>query len=193
MDKAVGNNLFHQGNEAQNISRRGFLIGSAAIAASMLSPITYAQFQFFALRLVRRSGWAELMGRNQCVIDDLYHSEPTFPISDLGTKLCNALELPFRNNIMEISSLPEGDYEGFVRTDGPRGWRIELKGTGSRNNIQLHIGNRPDDTIGCILPGTGNTTDTQCNIGGSGNAMKSLRDVYADTTNKRPIILRIQS
>jgi hypothetical protein len=173
--------------------RRGFLIGCVAIAATMLSPMTYAQFQPFALRLVRRTGWAELMGRNQCVIDDLYHSEPSFPISDLGTKLSNALELPFRNNIAEISSLPGGDYEGFVRTDGPRGWRIELKGTGSRNNIQLHVGNRPDNTIGCILPGTGNSTDTQCNIGGSVEAMKSLRDAYADATNKRPIVLRIEN
>lgn len=57
----------------------------------------------------------------------------------------------------------------------------------------MHIGNRPDDTIGCILLGTGDSTDSRCNIAGSAAAMQKLKDAYADTTNKRLVVLRIQS
>lgn len=172
--------------------RRTVLCG--LVAATFSSPsLVIAQFTPFALRLVRRTGWEELMGRNKCVIGDLYHSDPSFPISDLGTKLCNVLELPYRNNINEISAIPAGQYEGFIRTDGSRGWRIELKGTGSREHIQLHVGNRPKDTIGCLLPGTGDASDASCTIAGSKAAIQTIRDSYADSTNKRPVVLSVQA
>lgn len=162
------------------------LSGSIALSASaqLLQP--------FALRLVRRTGWQQLMLKNQCVIGDLYMTTTVFPISDPGTKLANALELPYRNDLKDISSIPAGDYPGSVRTDGPRGWRIELRGTGDRQNIQVHIGNRPDNTIGCILVGTGNSTDSTCSIAGSAAAMQKLKDAYADATNRRSIVLRVQ-
>src|SRR5271166_3801664 len=80
------------------------------------------------LRLVRRTGWEELMGRNQCIISDLFVTASGFPRSDRGRHICNGLELPWRGNNNEISSIPAGLYEGFVRTDGLRGWRIELIG-----------------------------------------------------------------
>jgi len=132
------------------------------------------------------------MGKNKCVIGDLFRSDPTFPTADLGVKLSNALELPWRNNIKDISAIPEGEYRGSIRTDGDRGWRIELKGTGARENIQVHIGNKPDNTVGCILPGTGDSTDASCFVSGSAEAMKRLREAYGND-NKRPVFLRVQS
>lgn len=132
------------------------------------------------------------MGRNQCVIGDLYLTTPSFPISDPGTKISNTLELAYRNNLNQISSIPAGGYEGFVRTDGPRGWRIELTGTGDRKNIQLHVGNRPGDTIGCILPGTGESSDATCAILGSQVAMTKLRSVVGENVSTR-IALLVQS
>lgn len=171
------------------MKRRSVLAGTAA----MLSLPAFSQLQPLALRLVRRTGWQELMGKNQCVIGDMYLTTTAFPVSDPGTKLANALELAYRGNLAEISAIPPGDYSGFVRTDGGLGWRVELKGTAPRENVQIHIGNRTADTVGCILLGTGNSTDAQCNVAGSAAAMDKLKAAYADASNKRPVVLRIQA
>lgn len=174
------------------ISRRVVLCGlvTGLICNSMVSKIWASISTPLALRLVRRTGWEELMGRNSCIVSSLYVTTPYFPVSDQGTRICQALELAYRNDINEISAVPKGDYTGFVRTDGPRGWRIELQGTGERRNIQIHVGNRPKDTIGCILPGTGDSTDAQCVIAGSKEAMNLIRASYGES-NTRPVVLRI--
>ncbi len=175
------------------LSRRAVLccIVIGLISNGMATMVWPSILTPFALRLVRRTGWEELMGKNSCIVSSLFASVPHFPISDPGTKICQALELAYRNNINEISAVPKGDYSGFVRTDGPRGWRIELEGTGTRKNIQIHLGNRPKDTIGCILPGTGDSTDAQCLIAGSKQAMDQIRAAYGESNN-RPVVLRIE-
>lgn len=172
------------------MSRRSFITASTATLLCLTLFPAAAQVKPIALRLVRRTGWEELMGRNQCVIGELFLTDPSFPLADLGTKISNALELAYRNNLSQISSIPQGDYQGFIRTDGPRGWRIELTGTGSRSNIQLHVGNRPANSIGCILPGTGNSTDSQCQIEGSKQAMDALQAAVG-TNEQAIIVLRI--
>jgi hypothetical protein len=172
------------------MDRRDFLRGAVVLGACVYEPgAALAQFQPLYLRLVRRTGWEQLMGRNKCVIGDLYVSAAGFPLTDFGRKLCTALELAYRNNLNAISSVPAGDYEGFVRTDGK--WRIELKGTAERKNIQIHIGNRPAETMGCILPGMGESTDASCFVADSGTAMKLLKAEFG-TAPQRPIGLRIQ-
>jgi hypothetical protein len=131
------------------------------------------------------------MGRNQCIISDLYQSTPAFPMSDPGTKLCNALELAWRNNLSDISAIPPGEYPGRVLTGGTLGWRIALSGTGERTLVRIHVGNSPVNSIGCILPGTGDSTDTQCRIGGSEAALKAIRAAFG-SDNNRPVVLRIE-
>ena len=76
------------------------------------------QNQPIGLRLVRRVGWQEQMGKNRCVVGDLYRSSPDFPSTTLGSKLCTALEFAYRNAANEFGPIPRGDYEGFVRSDG---------------------------------------------------------------------------
>ena len=39
-----------------------------------------------------------------------------------------------------------------VRSDGPKGWRLELQNTGHRSNIQIHRAHRTMAIQGCILP-----------------------------------------
>lgn len=169
-----------------NPTRRTFCLLPAALSA--MRP-AIAQSQPIALRLVRRTGWEELMGRNQCVIGNLYLTDATFPVSDVGSNLCNALELAYRNNMADVSAVPPGAYGGFVRTDGPRGWRIELTGTGARSHVQLHVGNRPRDTIGCILPGTGDSTDLSCQIAGSKDALKKLKGIVGSAPGTHVALL----
>jgi Family of unknown function (DUF5675) len=172
-----------------NASRRLVLL---SVPIWIVAPLAFSQIQPSYLRLVRRGGWEEMMGRNKCVIGDLFYSNSMFPISDLGTKICNVLELPYRNNLNDISAVPIGDYEGFVRVDGSRGWRIELKGTKPRENIQMHIGNQPNDSTGCLLPGTGESSDAKCNISDSATGMAKIKSIVGESTNAK-VVLRVQS
>ncbi|OPY91217.1 MAG: hypothetical protein A4E72_00234 [Syntrophus sp. PtaU1.Bin208] len=82
----------------------------------------------------------------------------------VGDQTLRTLEMPDRENAGTNDSatagrIPAGTYQAHVRTDGPLGWRIELEGVPGRTNIQIHVGNTPEDTTGCILPGTTEDVD----------------------------------
>ena len=79
--------------------------------------------------------------------------------------LCYTFERPFLYNNNDTSSIPEGQYEGWLRhTDlkGEKGrkydaWRVQLEDVPGRKYIQLHSGSSPlKSTIGCILLSTTN-------------------------------------
>jgi hypothetical protein len=87
------------------------------------------------------------------------------------------LELPYKNNENNVSSIPAGEYGAFVRTDGKRGWRLELTDTEHRENIQLHKGNRPSEIKGCVLLGT--EVDSKNNfVGHSDKAREKLKEAW---------------
>ena len=77
------------------------------------------------------------------VVCDGHHGEP----------FCVSLELPYKDNQPNISSIPNGVYEG-VRVMSPRfGNTFEVKGGGieGRTHILFHKGNSVADSRGCIL------------------------------------------
>lgn len=87
-----------------------------------------------------------------------------------------SLELPEVGNHTDVSCIPKGTYEATVRTDGSRGWRLELDYP-TRPNVQIHIGNTRDNSRGCIL--VGRTADAEnCTVGNSGGAMAILKDKF---------------
>ena len=63
------------------------------------------------------------------------------------------LERPWAGNAPLLSSIPVGTYNGILRYDHRDQWRIELQGVPGRTNVQMHTGNTPDDTEGCIIIG----------------------------------------
>jgi Family of unknown function (DUF5675) len=67
-----------------------------------------------------------------------------------------------------------GTYFARVRTDGGRGWRLELQGVPNYSNVQLHIGNLARDVEGCFACGTSRSEDI---VTDSAAAMKSLRSL----------------
>jgi Family of unknown function (DUF5675) len=70
-----------------------------------------------------------------------------------GNVIAYALELPWQGNKPLVSSIPDGTYGGILRYDHPDKWRIELTGVPGRTNVQIHTGNTPDDSEGCVLVG----------------------------------------
>lgn len=72
-----------------------------------------------------------------------------------GTRLGVTLEPPWEANQRGISCIPAGTYECRRYQSPKRGYQLfELLNVPGRSNIEIHIGNTPRDTEGCILVGT---------------------------------------
>jgi hypothetical protein len=101
-----------------------------------------------------------------------------------GTIQAYALERPWKGNEPSLSAIPAGTYTGILRYDHSDQWRIQLVGVPKRSNIQIHTGNVPDDTEGCILIGKQMNPDL-CSIKGGTSA-----PAYADL--KKPFMARLR-
>jgi hypothetical protein len=94
-----------------------------------------------------------------------------------GKVTAHILELPWRGNAPFISSIPDGTYGGVLRYDKPDKWRIELTGVPGRAGVQIHTGNTPDDSEGCILVGV-KLGDDLCSVIDSKKAYDALRSAF---------------
>ena len=108
-----------------------------------------------------------------------------------GNITAMTLELPWRDNKQCYSSIPEGKYGAIIRYDKQRDdfFTIELTGTEPRSGIQIHVGNYPDNSIGCILVGLSAKFHLQ-EIGRSKEAIENLKKLFygSDTPNSTPDI-----
>jgi hypothetical protein len=91
---------------------------------------------------------------------------------------CYVLELRTDNNAPYVSSIPAGTYPVKIRIDGTLGWRLELQNVPNRENVQIHVGNFPRNTVGCLLPGK-NARPNECAVLNSAEAMNELRTRFA--------------
>lgn len=91
--------------------------------------------------------------------------------------ICYTMELPYRENIDDISSIPKGKYKAFVRTDKKLGWRIELVNVPNREHIQIHLGNYTSDITGCTLIGKTIKTDN-CTVGQGKDAITEVEKLF---------------
>ena len=103
-----------------------------------------------------------------------------------GTQLCYTLERPDLNNQKVISRIPMGGYPGHLRYDHKDAWRIQLDKVPGRDNVQIHIGNWPFQTEGCILVGTKVNPDA-CTLTGSADAYDKLRVALYGSANPRSV------
>lgn len=76
-------------------------------------------------------------------------------------RLCYSYELPWQvyesgalkgRSKNDVSRIKIGTYNLKPRSDGPKGWRLELQNTGHRSNIQIHRAHPSMLIQGCILP-----------------------------------------
>jgi hypothetical protein len=101
-----------------------------------------------------------------------------------GTIKAYTLEKPWRGNAPLISAIPGGRYSAILRYDHSDQWRIELKDVPDRTNVQIHTGNVPDNSEGCILIGKELGGDL-CSIkaGTSAPAYRDLKNAFYGTPN----------
>jgi hypothetical protein len=144
------------------------------------------------LKIVREKGLPETLQLNDCLPGTMYIVNPDTTLTGAGdVRIGSTLELPWRANQDEISAIPAGSYSGHVREDGDKGWRIELDSVKGRTNVQIHLGNWPKDSIGCILLGTSISDKQACFVTKSADSMQKLRDLYASPNHTRPIRITV--
>ena len=80
-----------------------------------------------------------------------------------GEKMCDTLELPYKDNQRSISCIPAGEYSArlrYPRESGSRDYlHILVKDVPNRDYILFHRGNTAKDSRGCILVGLGSQQD----------------------------------
>jgi len=71
-----------------------------------------------------------------------------------GRMISLSLEPPKYGNTSDFSCIPSDSYKYIKRYSNKHNYEIiELSNVYKRSYIQIHLGNRPDQTSGCILPG----------------------------------------
>lgn len=69
------------------------------------------------------------------------------------TELCKTIELPWRDNLQQVSCIPEGKYKLTKRYSSRFKWHFEVKDVRSRKYILFHCANDAEKELqGCIAP-----------------------------------------
>jgi Family of unknown function (DUF5675) len=145
------------------------------------------------VRIVRDMNLPAVLQIGDCIHGKLYIQDSEHPLTHAGDVLVGeTLELPWKWNTEEISAIPTGSYTGTIREDGDLGWRIAIQNVPKRIDIEIHIGNWPKNSTGCVLLGTNKATNKICTLENSAAALKKLRDLYASPGNKRPVEINIE-
>ena len=80
-----------------------------------------------------------------------------------GERICDTLELPWRDNQRSISCIPAGQYKvrfRYPRESGTRDYlHLLIKDVPNRDYILFHRGNSAKDSRGCVLVGFANQQD----------------------------------
>ena len=86
-------------------------------------------------------------------IDRWYQDDVTLGRLKIEGFQCFTLELTWLGNKRNISCIPEGKYEYFLRQSKKNKTVLQLKDVDNRTYIQIHSGNFTRQVQGCILVG----------------------------------------
>ena len=70
-----------------------------------------------------------------------------------GVKVCNTIELPWKENQSRVSCIPEGKYQLTKRYSLRFGWHLLVNNVVNRSYILIHaFNNAVKESKGCIAP-----------------------------------------
>ena len=109
-----------------------------------------------------------------------------------GEQLCYTIELPWLDNLRNISCIPEGTYSLSKRYSKRFGWHILIKNVPARSGILFHPANDAKNELrGCIAP-----VSQLTGIGNGANSKvafeKLRRRVYALLDQGQQVCLLIE-
>ena len=97
--------------------------------------------------------------------------------------LCFTMELPWRDNRVNISHIPDGVYTARRKKESSKLMAFALNKVYGRSNILIHVGNYIEDTSGCILLGM-QVNALRKEVCGSMKALTELYERVNDETFK---------
>ena len=114
--------------------------------------------------VVLKSTKPTLSNINLLIIRDTFSDKSTIgKLFIQGEMFCDTLENPWKNNVRNISCIPEGEYKVRLRLPRESATRdylhLLVQDVPDRSYILFHIGNTAKDTSGCILVGNGRKQD----------------------------------
>jgi len=114
--------------------------------------------------VVLKSTKPTLSNINLLIIRDTFSDKSTIgKLFIQGEMFCDTLENPWKNNVRNISCIPEGEYKVRLRLPRESATRdylhLLVQDVPNRSYILFHIGNTAKDTSGCILVGNGRKQD----------------------------------
>lgn len=82
-------------------------------------------------------------------------------LTDEGTKECDTIERPWRNNQEGVSCIPAGSYACSLRFSPAHGFAVfGVDAVPNRTDIEIHAANLPTQLLGCIALGQSRGTLT---------------------------------
>ncbi|PKB18065.1 DUF5675 family protein [Flavobacterium sp. 5] len=110
-----------------------------------------------------------------------------------GKIICNTIELPWKDNISQVSCIPEGEYFIQKRYSRKFRWHLEILDVPQRNLILFHPANHAlTELNGCIAPVT--------QLSGQGRGLQSRlafaklkKLVFSQLDAKESVLLLVQS
>lgn len=110
-----------------------------------------------------------------------------------GERVCDAIELPWKDNARNISCIPEGKYPLAKRYSKRFGWHILVKDVPGRSGILIHLANNAMKELrGCIAPvtrltGPGRRSESR-------KAFEKLKQrIYQRIDENKEVYLRIKT
>lgn len=86
--------------------------------------------------------------------------------TDDGTAVCQTLELPWEDNQPDVSCIPSGTYTCLLKYSPEHAMNLYwITGVMGRQDVEIHIGNYPSNTKGCVLLGDTRDGDALDNSG----------------------------
>ncbi len=99
--------------------------------------------------------------------------------TDAGERICDCLELPWRDNAHDVSCIPVGTYQVEWLWSEVHGRKLyHITNVPGRGNIEIHIGNSVLDTLGCVLLGLSRTTGFLCKDGVTRDAVLASHGAF---------------
>ena len=113
-----------------------------------------------------------------------------------GKIVCYSMELPWGENITDVSCIPEGEYQ-CIRRDNwfnskRYGYTYEIESVPERTDILIHPANWISQIRGCIATGTSiGTLSSKRAALSSGRAFRALKDAIGDRKGFRLRIIKL--